>query len=241
MPSATKREKEQYYFEMFRRSYPLPEGRMEYGDKPDVVLHGKTRIGIEVTNFFLEKGAVPASEQVQKKAREEVVTKAYWLYQGKHDGRFELWFTFDKQVPIREPNATAAEIAKLPTRIDLEKTGQLSKNVFRHIPELSRVYLNAREYDDAWWRVSHTSDSYPTMSLDRLKEIIFAKEEKSKEYRRCDAYWLLVVVDFMDRAQDQEIHIDGFETLHSAMFQNIIVYKTHFGHFLETNPAAQRA
>ena len=76
-PSA---EKEQYYFEIFRRSYPLPEGRIEYGDKPDVVLHGKTRIGIEVTNFFLEKGAVPASEQVQKKAREEVVTKAHRLY-----------------------------------------------------------------------------------------------------------------------------------------------------------------
>jgi hypothetical protein len=59
------------------------------------------------------------------------------------------------------------------------------------------------------------------------------------QYRPCDAYWLLAVVDFMDRAQDQEIRIDGLETVRSAVFQNIIVYKTHFGHVQETNPASQ--
>jgi hypothetical protein len=44
----------------------------------------------------------------------------------------------------------------------------------------------------------------------------------------------------MDRAQDQEIRIDGLDAVRSAVFQNIIVYKTHFGHVLETNPVSQR-
>jgi len=47
---------EQYYFEMFRRDYPLPEGVVEYGDKPDVILRGARTIGIEIRNFFLENG-----------------------------------------------------------------------------------------------------------------------------------------------------------------------------------------
>jgi hypothetical protein len=31
---------EEYYFEMFRRDYSLPDGTVEYGDKPDVILRG---------------------------------------------------------------------------------------------------------------------------------------------------------------------------------------------------------
>lgn len=240
MPSVSNRDIEQYYFEMFRKNYPLPAGRVEYGDKPNVIIHGDTTIGIEITNFFLEEGTVPASEQVQKKARHDVVAKAHRLYQSRHGGKFELSMAFDRRVPIRDRSAVAAQIAELPARIDLEQTGELYRDIFRHIPELSYVYLNAREYDDARWRVIHTYDGYPTMSLDRLSEIIRAKEAKSVQYRPCDAYWLLVVVDFMDRAQDQEIRIDGLDAVRSAVFQNIIVYKTHFGHVLETNPVSQR-
>ena len=72
------------------------------------------------------------------------------------------------------------------------------------------------------------------MSIEGLKKVIKEKEEKSKEYRKCDAYWLLVVVDFMDSAQDQEIQIDNFEEMASDIFEKIIVYKTIFGHVLES-------
>ena len=74
----------------------------------------------------------------------------------------------------------------------------------------------------------------PLMSIEGLKKVIKEKEEKSKEYRKCDAYWLLVVVDFMDSAQDQEIQIDNFEEMASDIFEKIIVYKTIFGHVLES-------
>jgi len=48
MPSVSNRDIEQYYFEMFRKNYPLPAGRVEYGDKPDVIIHGDATIGIEM-------------------------------------------------------------------------------------------------------------------------------------------------------------------------------------------------
>ena len=52
MLKKSNKEIEQYYFEMFSRDYPLPIGTIEYGDKPDVILTGVRKIGIEITNFF---------------------------------------------------------------------------------------------------------------------------------------------------------------------------------------------
>jgi hypothetical protein len=46
------------------------------------------------------------------------------------------------------------------------------------------------------------------MSVDQLRKIVAEKELRSTKYRPCRAYWLLVVVDFMDRAQNQEIGTD---------------------------------
>ena len=73
------------------------------------------------------------------------------------------------------------------------------------------------------------------MSPERLKEIIREKEAKARQYVTCEAYWLLIVVDFIDSAQEQEIRIDGL-TVESDVFQKIIVYKPNFEHIVETTP-----
>ena len=56
---------ERYYFEKFQRSYLLPPGLICYADKPDVRIEGPRKIGIEMTNFYVTAGTLPASEQVQ--------------------------------------------------------------------------------------------------------------------------------------------------------------------------------
>jgi len=104
---------EQYYFEMFRRDYPLPEGAVEYGDKPDVIVRGARTIGIEIRNFFLEDGSLPDGEQIQRKAREAVISKAHHLYQAQAGKKFELTFAFDRSVPIRDQTSVAQKIADL--------------------------------------------------------------------------------------------------------------------------------
>jgi hypothetical protein len=32
---------ERYYFEKFRKDYPLPPGTITYGDSPDVIIEGE--------------------------------------------------------------------------------------------------------------------------------------------------------------------------------------------------------
>jgi hypothetical protein len=70
------------------------------------------------------------------------------------------------------------------------------------------------------------------MSQVRLTQIVRLKEQKAKKYRSCDAYWLLVIVDFMSAAQEQEIRVDGL-CISSAVFGKIIVYKPNFDHILD--------
>jgi hypothetical protein len=96
MPQKSNKEIEKYYFEMFRRDYPLPIGSIDYGDKPDVILNGERKIGIEITNFFLEKGNFPESEQIQREAREKIVSEAQRIYQEGNGKNIELTFGFNK-------------------------------------------------------------------------------------------------------------------------------------------------
>lgn len=223
---------ERYYFEMFCKDYQLPPGTITYKDSPDVILEGVKKIGIEITNFFLEDGSFSESEQSQKKLREKVVSSAQRTYHLENDRNFEIAFGFDKVNPIRNQKSLIAKIVQLAKSIEGNQTGQVQKEVFKAVPELSFVYLNTREYADARWRVVQVYN-VPVMSRDRLVEIVKSKERRADQYEKCDVYWLLVVVDFMNSAQDQEIRVDGFNKIQTDVFEKVIVYKTLFGHVVE--------
>jgi len=70
------------------------------------------------------------------------------------------------------------------------------------------------------------------MSETDLEGIVREKEAKSVQYERRDAYWLLVVVDAMNAAQEQEILIENSH-IASDVFERIIVYKPLFEHIVE--------
>ena len=69
------------------------------------------------------------------------------------------------------------------------------------------------------------------MSTSDLEAIIREKGEKASGYEGCDPYWLLIVVDGIDAAQEQEVRIDGLH-VDSTVFEKIIVFHT-FGHTVE--------
>jgi hypothetical protein len=223
---------EKYYFEMFRKDYSLPPGTITYTDAPDVILDGARQIGIEITNFFLEKGSLPESEQSQRRLQEKIVSYAQQSYQANNRKKFEISFGFNKANPIRDQKILITKIIQLAINLEKSETGQIPINVFKSIPELSFVYLNASEYPDAKWRIVQVYN-VPIMSRVRLLDIVRDKEERAKKYKRCDSYWLVVVVDSVNSAQDQEIRLDFFNKIHTEIFEKVIVYKPYFSHILE--------
>jgi hypothetical protein len=230
MAAKSNQEIERHYFELFRRIYPLPSGQLKYGDKPDVIIEGERKLGIEVTNFFLERGELPESEQNQRKIREDVLKKAHRKYK-EEKGTYEISFSFNKEQPIKRSKILIPKIVKLINKLEASRTGGFPKPFLEDIPELDFVYINPNLYTDPEWRMTQLHDGQ-IMSISRLSEIVREKENKAMNYRKCDAYWLLVVIDFADSAQDQEIQIDGVE-LRSDVYEKIIVYKTVSNHMLE--------
>lgn len=227
-----KQEIERHYFEKFRKDYPLPIGNIDYGDQPDVILKAKRQIGIEITNFFIEEGGLSESEQVQRKAREKVVFEAQSIYQTSNGRRTELTFGFNKAKPIRDQKELVKKIVELAKHIEGCETGEIRKVFFQEIPELSSVYLNAKEYKDTKWRVCQVYGT-PRMSRDRLADIVRDKEVRAKKYKKCDVYWLLVIVESFDQAQEQTFPSNGFEKIKTKVFERVIIYDSNFGDVLE--------
>ena len=169
---------ERSYFERFRTQYPLPNGRIVYRDKPDVIVRGTRTIGIEITNFFVRSGNFPSSEQRQRPRREAVVAEAQRLYLEGGGRKIELTFDFDVANPISatRKKELPARLAALVHSLGNQTTGDIHRHLFREtIPEVASVYLNAKEYSDAKWQVGQVH-AVELASKDELVAIVREKE-----------------------------------------------------------------
>ncbi len=104
---------ERHYFEMFRKVFPLPDGIVNYRDKPDITIVGKRTVGIEITNFYVADGNSSDSEQVQRKLREAAVKQAQKLHMKDGGESVEITFSFNKAKPIQDVKALVRKIVAL--------------------------------------------------------------------------------------------------------------------------------
>jgi hypothetical protein len=223
---------ERYYFEQFRTHYPVPDGEVEYMDKPDVVLHGVRRLGVEIANLYVVDGKDATSEQIQRGLRESTLKQAQSRYAAAGGKNIELTVSFNRRHPIRDAKAVASALAKVAPSIAAMPAGSVARHAFSQIPELAFIYHNPTEYIDSKWRVAQ-SFTVPSLAVDRLLEIVDAKHGKLSGYTHCDAYWLLLIVDFADSAQDQDISWPETAEAVVSPFEKIIVYKPQFAAWCE--------
>jgi hypothetical protein len=116
--------------------------------------------------------------------------------------------------------------------MDSWESGEIPRYLFRDTtPEVWSIWVNSRRYSNAKWRLLGTHRP-KLMAVEALEAIVREKETKLSEYEQCDAYWLLVVADGMDAAQEQEIRIDDPHVI-SNVFEKILIYDPLFGHVVE--------
>ena len=215
---------ERHYFELFRKFYQLPDGEVKYGDKPDVIIDGDKRVGIEITNFFIERGQLPISEQNQRRIREDILKKAHQRYK-KGGGTYEISFSFNKEQPIQNSQKLIPRIVDLIRKLEVFKTGGISRYFLEDIPELEFIYINPNLYNDPQWRLTQGYTGCNIMSIPRLTEIVREKENKAKNYIKCDAYWLLLLIESFDRVQEQIMPFEEVK-MESDVYEKIILYIT---------------
>jgi hypothetical protein len=232
MPLSSNQEVEKYYFQLFSDHFPLPSGEIEYSDKPDVVINGSKKIGIEIANLYLADGSDYVSEQVQRQRRQKVVELAQSDYESKHNFKYELAVSFNPSEPIVDTQTTAKKLAEFATFIESTEGGFFIGKNLSHIPEIHSIYRSFEEYSDSKWRTLQVYDG-KDLQIPRVRELVQQKSKKLSGYRQCDSYWLLLIVDFMDFAQDQEIDWPVGEPPVECKYERVIIYKPQFKKYLD--------
>ncbi len=211
--------------------FDLPNGEIVYTDKPDVIVRSKRSLGIEIANLYLTDGREPISEQSQMIFREKALTLAQEIFRGNGGPQIEITVGFDPRTPITNYRRLAESLSDLVDSLSGTPTGQVSRHRFDHVPELNFIYYNSTEYADAKWRVMQCY-STPNLSVPRVSELALQKEIKKASYQYCEQYWLLLVVDFMDPAQDQEVVWPVGKTIQASSYEKVIIYVPQFHHIL---------
>jgi len=224
-------EMEEYYFNSFKEIFQIPEGVPVHRDKPDFIIDGKYKIGIELTNYYIKDGDDLSSEQHKRCLRDRVVNNAHKKYLQEDRKSIEVSFSFSDDLEITNPKTLTSNLLELGRRLEMYGTGSVNKDVFRFIPELHHVYVNQAVYNNPKWNVQQVYQGN-NICIKKLGNILREKEEKLIEYIDCDEYWLLIVVNFMDMAQDQEI-MTGNLKLKSDMFRKVILYRTVLNNIVE--------
>lgn len=218
-------------FESFSADFPLPKGFIERTDKPDVVIHGDRKLGIELTTLHIEPGGSATSEQSQVKPRLTAVALAQEAHIEAEGRPIEWVIGFNPKRPITDVKALARAISEVAARVQHGKRGQIDRLTYDHLPSIDFMYL-AGEYAEPRWRVQQ-SYRVRALDVDRVRKVVAEKIEKAKEYQTCDAMWLLITVDFWNPAQDQDLKWPVEERIDCGPYEHVFLYKAAYRQVIE--------
>lgn len=234
MKTTKNQEDEIRYFEQFSQHYELPPGTVEYKDRPDVTIHGERSIGIEIALLFKADGSDFRSEQRQRQQRVNIVELAERDYLSKGGRKIEISLDFDPSFPIERERISqiARSVADLALKASTHHDTCVMLNPLDDTPELSFLYHDGKEYPNSKWRYQQSYD-VPALSVARVKEMVQQKISKLPGYEKRDAYWLLIIIDFWNPAQDQGIDWPSGEYLAPTPFERVLLYRPAFAQVVE--------
>ena len=188
---------------------------------------GDRKIGIEITNFYLKDGGdLRASSGSASCVVASYKRRTNSIALRARKG-IELTVTFNSGVPV-----TPAACKTLPGQLADICGAEQAKAKRRPYygdelpPEILRVWISSEDWPSPSWERGGQVYSVEEMALPRLSEIVAAKEAKAAEYQICDAYWLLVVVDWIDPAQEQEITTT--KVTYHRVSTSVLLYTSRF-------------
>jgi hypothetical protein len=228
------------YFDSFRQHYALPHGTIEHSDKPDVLVLGEDEqriLGIEIARLYKTDGQLEESDQRQIPKRLIVVELAEQMYRARGGRKIELSVSFDPKHPIgRKPHMQkiANDLASFALEISSQQDGHQSYSPLEDTPELSWIFHNGKEYPNSAWLPVQSYD-VPELLVPRVKDLVAKKIRKTQGYEACGVMWLLLIVDFWEPSQDQEIHWPAEENVGKTPFERILIYKTCFNEVVEVS------
>lgn len=217
------------------------EEQCVFTDVPDLVITTKSSIiGLEHTRIYYEHPQLKSGQQrgAQERLHLSIVNFAHQMFKQRCSVPLRLTVSFSEPFNLRkqdvEPVAKAlAEVVLNWTAngldpIEEKNTTTVSAWEYQRtnmlFPDGIRSF-RYKVYDDPRYDFWGPTYGYgvPTLTVDKVKEIIQSKDSKFGEYKkRCDEIWLLLVTDLgMPSSHfriDDKIHTHPFATKFERLF-----------------------
>lgn len=186
----------------FKKHYSgFPKGDIRTGTpqkEPDIVVTIQNGdVGIEITEFYREKGSTSLALQAQESLKESIVEKAQIIY--KKEGNPPLivsifWSAHVnlnnkdiKSISIKLKSLIANHIPDIEEHVELDEASSLPDGIATiHIYRI-------KEFNENDWH-NYYSDFIPDCTPERIQQIINEKNIKVSNYRDgFQSLWLLIV------------------------------------------------
>lgn len=229
-------------FERFQEKYiGIPTGRVEFGDKPDIILKlaNDEKIGIELTECVYNEILMNKSE-FQIKFNQRVIEQLEACMPFK----FELDIELDTEYPLRQNRRqlTIDEIIKVCVSEFQDLNHCESRHVeklnviwdeasfhvqqhfrgqgFRTLPdEISRIRMTRFDNLKRSWHPESKGGTVPDFTQESLNAILFKKEKALTSYTTCNQQWLVIGEGSDFYSYVDAINIEkGFETKFDKVF-----------------------
>lgn len=208
------KDKEPWVFDSFKNLYKaFPQGESIRQDKPDYILQTDNKlIGIEITEAVIDPLEL-------ERYRFQVLITDEVLNQLKDKLPFTFYITVDPKkdavLPIKKRKKVVKELVDLCVRECMELKNlehyrvhdfggpidsfpisvqkQILDSGNRNLPEdILEISIGRYDVVGKSWNGESTAMVVPDFTTEKLKQILVNKEEKLKDYAKCDEHWLLV-------------------------------------------------
>lgn len=220
---------ESHYLYAFKKHFSeFPSGEILAGEEPDFVVddpNSGRSCGIEVANFYISDGSDFKSEQRQKAARVRLLRKIEKDYSTVASQPYVFYIDFDPRMPILDDLNRHKEIVHAIRNLVSSKTKVSLYRPFVQFPEIRHIYAELKSGSVSEWNLNQVYE-VPLVDWSRVSTIIEGKSNKVKSYQPCDRYWLLLVIESWDPAQDQVFPNNVSQNLVISPFERVFIYKT---------------
>jgi hypothetical protein len=232
MTTPAQKQRERSYLDEFRRVVSVP-GIVEEGERPDFIVRGDATIGVEVVDLFHVPGSDPLGWQRQRPRGDRAIAQAHAIFERAGGRRFDYAIDLARLPAEASIGEIAAQIWGAANAAAQDGPGGIvSSLLLEPFPLVSWMHRSENEYEEPRWYAMAVHDT-PPLDPAAVQAAVDGKGIKLARYRACDAHWLLLVVNFSNRAQNQALVWPAEAVLQRRGFDRVFVLKTAHSEVLE--------
>lgn len=194
-----KKAKERSQLNLFRNSYNgFPKGSLQNFEKPDFIVdNNKKRIGIELTDLYNEVAEFSTPLQKRESLKKKILDSAMEMYQRHNLPKIKVTVSFNDHYLKKIDKNRVEKITKMLVNFLINRVPKMETYIKRDFSSEEIFSIEVLKKID-FSNNSFTAIDYAYITdvgVTQVENVLQDKNEKFKNYKGCDEYWLVICYD----------------------------------------------